>query len=95
MYSPPDCRNVNARRRRRGEHVVECVIPQMPLAAGDYVLGAGITAESNRKWIWRDGHLGVLRVEGSDVFALGNPPAYSRMVVAVPHSWREPVRTAS
>lgn len=69
-----------------GTHVAECRITQLPLAAGEYFLGAGL-ADSRSAWIWRRDRLGMLRVLGRDVYGLGRPPSSSRMLFALPHSW--------
>jgi lipopolysaccharide transport system ATP-binding protein len=69
-----------------GAHFVDCRIPRFPLAAGEYFLAAGL-AVSNLQWLWRGEGIGVLRVDGRDVFEIGRPPVYSRMMVAAEHEW--------
>jgi lipopolysaccharide transport system ATP-binding protein len=71
---------------RQGEHVVECHIPRLPLAAGEYTLGAGL-ALANTEWLWRQAQVAALRVFPRDVFADGRPPTYNRMAVVVEHTW--------
>ena len=70
----------------QGEHVLECRIPRLPLAAGEYTLGAGL-ALANSEWLWRQAQAAALRVLPRDVFADGHPPTSNRMAVAVEHSW--------
>lgn len=38
---------------RKGRHYVDCFIPSLPLSAGDYYLGAGLTI-SVTEWLWRE-----------------------------------------
>jgi lipopolysaccharide transport system ATP-binding protein len=72
---------------KKGKNYIDCFIPKMPLAAGDYFLGAGL-AVSNTQWLWRETNLSTLQVLGRDVFNLGRPPKLSRMIFAVPHQWQ-------
>lgn len=72
---------------QKGNHFVDCIIPRVPLVAGEYYLGVGLS-RSNTEWIWRETSLGMLRVQGKDVFSLGRPPIRSRMIFAIPHEWR-------
>ena len=73
---------------RKGRHCVDCFIPCLPLAAGDYYLGAGLTI-SRTEWLWRETNLASFQVQGKDVFDLGRPPALSRMIFALQHEWRD------
>ncbi|HEY3860400.1 MAG TPA: ABC transporter ATP-binding protein [Verrucomicrobiae bacterium] len=71
---------------KAGSHFVDCVVPRLPLAAGDYFIGLGL-ALSNAQWLWRNANAGIIVVGGRDVFASGRPPVHSRMLFAVPHQW--------
>lgn len=71
---------------KAGQHYLDCIIRRLPLAAGEFTLGAGL-AVSNSHWLWRNTDLGGLLVDGRDVFHLGRPPVLSRMVFAVEHEW--------
>jgi len=73
---------------KAGNHFADCRIPRLPLAAGEYFIGAGL-AVSNSQWLWRDANVATLRIQGKDVFALGRPPESNRMLFAVEHDWRE------
>lgn len=73
----------------QGQHIVDCVVPQVPLVAGEYYLGAGL-AVSNSQWLWRQTNIASFRIHGKDVYQLGRPPNLSRMMFAVPHEWRQP-----
>jgi lipopolysaccharide transport system ATP-binding protein len=71
---------------KAGKHQADCVIRRLPLSAGDYSVGVGL-ALSNTGWLWRDTNVGMLLVDGRDVFDSGRPPVHSRMLFAVPHEW--------
>ncbi len=75
---------------RQGRHWVDCVVPRFPLSAGEYFMGGGL-AFSNNQWLWRNTNVGPLLVNGSDVFHLGRPPVYGRMIFAASHSWDDPL----
>jgi lipopolysaccharide transport system ATP-binding protein len=69
-----------------GEDYVDCVLPQLPLAAGDYLIGAGL-AVPGTEWLWRRESLGTLSVAPSDVYGSGLAPHAGRCLMAVPHRW--------
>jgi len=72
---------------RIGEEYVDCIIRQIPLAAGDYILGAGL-AIPQTEWLWREPELSTLSVVPRDVYGSGLAPALSRSLIAVDHQWR-------
>jgi lipopolysaccharide transport system ATP-binding protein len=74
-----------------GRYVVECEFAQLPLAAGEYLVGAGL-AIPGVEYVWRNDALARLHVGARDVYASGLPPAARRYLVAVPHAWRAPRR---
>jgi len=74
---------------QQGQHYVDCYIPRLDLAAGEYYLGVGL-AISNNAWLWRSTNLAPFRVHGRDVFSIGRPPVTSRMLFAVEHEWAAP-----
>ena len=71
----------------KGKHYIDCVIPRVPFAAGEYILGAGL-AISNNCWLYRNSSMAKLRILGRDVFELGRPPEIKRMIIATEHRWR-------
>ncbi|HEY8164293.1 MAG TPA: ABC transporter ATP-binding protein [Gemmatimonadaceae bacterium] len=70
-----------------GEQSVECVIKRLPLAAGDYIVGAGV-AIPHVQWLSWQPELAKLRVCTRDVYGSGIAPATSRSLIAVDHDWR-------
>jgi len=76
-----------------GEHVVDCVFRRWPLAAGDYIIGAGI-AIPKKEFVSRNQSLCRLRVMERDIYGSGLPPASRRYFVAGDHRWEEPVSGA-
>ena len=74
---------------RAGVHVVDCLLPKLPLAAGQFVLGAGLVAGPG--WIWRDANLAPFRVHPRDVLELGRAPVLSRMTLVLEQKWSEGV----
>jgi hypothetical protein len=70
-----------------GESCVDCIIKNLPLAAGEYSLGAALTVPEV-EYLWRRQQLCVLTVFPNDVYGSGLAPSASRALVAVPHEWR-------
>ena len=68
---------------------VDCDFDRFPLAAGEYVLGAGL-AIPGVEYVWRNESLCRLHVAPADVFESGLPPASNRYLVASPHQWSQP-----
>jgi lipopolysaccharide transport system ATP-binding protein len=82
----------------RGIHYVDCEFASWPLSAGRYLVGAAL-AIPMKEWLTSTDRVGLLEVDGKDVFASGMlMPHASRALLAVPHEWKvEPtdVRHAS
>jgi lipopolysaccharide transport system ATP-binding protein len=70
-----------------GEHCVECVIKKFPLAAGEYLLGAGL-AIPNIQWLWNRTELAKLTISPRDVYNSGTAPTMTRSYIALDHEWR-------
>ncbi len=70
-----------------GTHAVDCMVKNIPLAAGDYVIGAGL-AIPNQEWLRKTENLGRIKILPRDVFDSGRPPVSTRALMAVPHGWR-------
>jgi lipopolysaccharide transport system ATP-binding protein len=69
-----------------GDHCVDCRIEKIPLAAGEYSIGAGL-AIHNTEWLWRIQDLGKLTISAKDVYDCGRPPEMPGKLLAVPHRW--------
>jgi hypothetical protein len=66
--------------------VVECSVPQLPLAPGTYAVGAAVFVPDQRV-IWAGDRLGTLTVHPDDVFGCGHLPPSSFAAVITPHAW--------
>jgi hypothetical protein len=65
---------------------VDCDFERFPLAAGEYVLGAGL-AIPGLEYVWRNESLCRLHVAAADIFASGLAPSSNRYLIASPHQW--------
>ena len=72
-----------------GFQAVDCVIDELPLAAGQYVVAASL-AVPNMDWLWFRPEVGVFNVEARDVYNSGFAPNVRRAAIALHHRW-EPV----
>lgn len=70
-----------------GNHFIDLSISNFALSAGEYFLGVGL-ALANAQFLWRQTNAGLLRIFGKDVFNIGRPPEYSRMIFALQHDWK-------
>ncbi len=71
---------------RQGHHYGECIINQIPLASGEYVVGCGL-AVPKREWLCWNRELAIITIKGRDVFNSGFISTNSRALLAVPHEW--------
>ncbi|MBC7980533.1 MAG: ABC transporter ATP-binding protein [Armatimonadetes bacterium] len=71
-----------------GEQYVECAIEKLPLAAGQYMIHAGL-AIPNAEWLWRK-EIGFLTVMPADVYESGLAPKVPRTLIALKHTWMRP-----
>jgi lipopolysaccharide transport system ATP-binding protein len=65
----------------------DCELAELPLSAGDFVVGAGL-AIPNKEWLWREDSLAILTVHPRDVYRSGLAPTSSRSLLAIPHTWK-------
>lgn len=72
-----------------GFQAVDCVVEELPLAAGQYVVAASL-AVPNMDWLWFRPEIGILSVEARDVYNSGAAPSVKRAAIALHHRW-EPV----
>lgn len=75
-----------------GFQAVDCVIEELPLTAGQYIVAASL-AVPNMDWLWLRPEIGILSVEGRDVYNSGFAPTVKRALIALHHRW-EPVVAA-
>ena len=72
-----------------GSGVVDLSFPEMPLAAGVFIIGAGL-AIPNVEWLCWTPELCQLNVLPRDVYASGLAPSSSRCLLALTHKWELP-----
>lgn len=73
-----------------GRYCIECAFDQLPLAAGEYVVGVGL-AIPGVEYVARNDSLARLHVQPHDVFGSALPPSSNRYLVATPHHWGRPM----
>jgi len=71
-----------------GEGSVDCIIRNLPLAAGEYVLGGGL-AIPNAEWLCQQPELATFIVTPKDVYNSGLAPTSTRCLLAVEHEWSQ------
>lgn len=71
---------------KEGHHSGICEISQVPLAAGDYVIGCGLAIPNKELLCW-DENLTMLTIHSSDVYESGLAPNSARSLIATPHKW--------
>ena len=67
-----------------GEHFFDCIFTSWPLAAGEYLLQAGL-AIPMKEWLCQTKEPILLSTESKDVFNSGMPPDSSRYLITVPY----------
>ena len=70
-----------------GHQAVDCIINELPLAAGEYAIAAAL-AIPNLERLWFRHDAGTLTVLPRDVYASGMAPTTQRAVVATRHTWQ-------
>jgi lipopolysaccharide transport system ATP-binding protein len=70
-----------------GEHRIDCRVAKLPLAAGEYAVGAAL-AIPNVQWLWQGQDLGSFTVVPRDVYGSGYAPEVPRTLLAVEHHWQ-------
>ncbi len=70
-----------------GHQWIDCVVDQLPLASGNYVVAGGLTVPDAR-YLWWSDDMGALDVYPSDIYASGLPPSAARALVATKHTWK-------
>lgn len=67
-----------------GEHFFDCSFASWPLAAGEYLLQAGL-AVPMKEWLCQTKEPILLSTESKDIFNSGMPPDSSRYLITVPY----------
>jgi lipopolysaccharide transport system ATP-binding protein len=70
----------------RADGHADCRIPRLPLAAGSYLLGAGLCVPHQRLIGLRD-DLAMFTVHPADVYGCGSAPAMPHARIALEHDW--------
>lgn len=69
-----------------GVFEIDCEFSELPLAAGDYILGVGL-AIPGVEYLWQKDDLCRFEVLAQDVFGSGLAPTASRYYIASRHEW--------
>jgi len=72
-----------------GCNFVDCEVKQLPLSAGEYVIGCGLAVPNKEMLCWHD-NLAILSIMARDVYQSGFSPRAPRSLLAIPHTWRLP-----
>jgi lipopolysaccharide transport system ATP-binding protein len=70
-----------------GEHFADLRVRKLPLAAGDYLLSAGLVIPKV-EWLWQMPDLAGITIHPRDVYDSGVAPALPGSTMAVDHEWR-------
>jgi lipopolysaccharide transport system ATP-binding protein len=70
-----------------GQQIVDCLVRKLPLAAGEYVVGAGLSVPY-AEYLWREQELARVSVLPADVYESGLAPTAARCLLAIDHEWR-------
>jgi lipopolysaccharide transport system ATP-binding protein len=70
-----------------GEHALECVIQSLPFAAGDYVIGGGLTFPYVEVLCWTPNFCRLTVLE-HDFYGSGFPLKADRSLIVTNHYWR-------
>jgi lipopolysaccharide transport system ATP-binding protein len=70
----------------KGSNVVDCRINNIPLSAGEYLIGAGL-AIPNKEWLIQKFEAGVLKIQSADVYNSGLAPVNNRCLLALEAEW--------
>ena len=69
-----------------GESFIDCIIPRLPLAAGNYRLNVGL-AVPMLEWLCWEEDLATIEVTEADVYQSKFPPNQERTPIVVEHYW--------
>jgi lipopolysaccharide transport system ATP-binding protein len=69
-----------------GKSYADCIIPCLPLAAGNYKIRIGLAVPMS-EWLCREENIAPLEIASRDIYKSGFPPDQQRTPVAVEHYW--------
>jgi lipopolysaccharide transport system ATP-binding protein len=72
-----------------GERFVDCNLKELPLASGEFLVGAGLAIPQLEMLCWETA-LGVLTIHPKDVYSSGLAPTAKRCALATAHGWSSP-----
>lgn len=73
----------------KGKSYVDCIIPCLPLASGNYLMSIGLAIPMVEWLCWKE-NIATLEVNENDVYESSFPPTQERTSVAVEHYWEVP-----
>lgn len=71
-----------------GSYEIHCEFAELPLAAGEYILGAAI-AIPNVEYLWRQEDLCKFEVLPKDIYGSGFAPTSTRSYIGCHHDWND------
>jgi lipopolysaccharide transport system ATP-binding protein len=71
---------------QEGMNQIDCVFAKFMLAAGRYVIGAGI-AIPNLEWLYKELETSIIEVDARDVYSSGLAPQSPRYLIAHDYTW--------
>jgi len=74
---------------KEGINHVDCILPQILLSSGKYLIGAGL-AIPNAEWLYRELEHSILNILPRDVFKSGLAPVNTRYLIPQEHVWETP-----
>jgi lipopolysaccharide transport system ATP-binding protein len=72
-----------------GFQAVDCIIEELPLAAGEYVVAAALSIPNGMENLWFRADVGTFTVLAKDVYASGLAPSMPRTAIALHHQWQQ------
>lgn len=76
-------------RCQKGDHYADLVVPELPLSAGHYVIGAAISIP-NARWLHKLDRIGGVEVTEWDFLETGRPMTSDVCLVVAKHRWVVP-----
>lgn len=71
---------------KKGKSYIDCIIPSLPLSAGNYLFSAGLAIPMSEWLCWNE-HLATLEIANNDIYKSSFPPNQERTPLAIEHYW--------